>query len=192
MGGEVGRIDCETLRMISLGVLGRNPTPACVPTPVQMARCGRSRATVWGSGFGRKGPSEAAANHRPTRPPLSGRQPIAARPGRPRPAASFVPARPGGPGGRAPGPRPLALRLPARADPAACTCPCTRCVHARVCRVRPACPRGIPGPATGTGLAHSHVPRWPGQSPRKALPRDWTWTMGGGLRVSIRTGQWSS
>ena len=57
MGGEVGRIDCETLRMISLGVLGRNPTPACVPTPVQMARCGRSRATVWGSGFGRKGPS---------------------------------------------------------------------------------------------------------------------------------------
>lgn len=131
-------------------MLARNPTPACAPPPAQMAGCGRSRATVWGSGFGRKGPSEAAANHRPTRPPSAARSQSRPDPVAPAPPRPLFPLTPAAPAARLPGPRALALRLPARADPAARTCLCTRCVHARVCRVRPACPRGTPGPATGS------------------------------------------
>lgn len=151
-------------------------------------------------GFGHEGPAEAAANHSPTRPPYdpsSQSRPGPVAPLPPHPTASFVPASPGAPGA-AP-----AAGLPASGPATSaqlgpgCMQVSVYAVCARACVPGPPClPQERSGPGRQAQALHTRVPTaapsWPGQSPRKAPWRGWSLIMGWGLRVSTRTGQWSS
>lgn len=107
---------------------GRERDSGLRPAPGADGRgAGGSRAAVPGSGFGREGPAEAASNQ------PSGRDsqlPITARPGRPRPAASFVPlalvalSAPSGPCDFWPARTRLCARACVQASPWPCTLMC--------------------------------------------------------------------
>lgn len=190
--GGAGRTGCWAPWRQARGA-GQERDSGLRPAPGADGRgAGGSRAAVPGSGFGREGrsgregPAGAASNQPPGR---DSQLPITARPGHPRPAASFVPSCPGGPRRRAvPAARlpASALRLLARADPVVCT---------RVCAgSAPACPRAHWAPPPGTGFPvtlHTHAPAavpgtaggpWP--KPQKSSYERMNFDHGWGVRLS--------
>lgn len=165
-----GCTGCWSPRRTWQGGLGRNPTPVCAPPPAQMARARagpgprfRAQVTAARGGAGARGPRSPRPINRQAETPSHQSRLGPAAPSPPRSLFPIALAALRAARSLRPGSWPLALQLPARADPVVCTR-----VYAGLAQAHA---RALRAPPPGTGLPvalHTGCPQLP-QGPRESL-----------------------